>query len=137
MWLKRGKIWMIKKEKKECDVDIKGIGMIYTSYFGSKKWDINNSVSIARKTPDYVNVPIYLKLAPPFELVKEYKQDYDQSKYVLRYSIEVLSHLNPQKVLEELDGKTLLCYEKSGDFCHRHIVGKWLNIYTGIDIKEL
>jgi len=111
--------------------------MIYTSYFNSKKFDITQAVSIARKTPKYIKVPIYLDLAPPFELVKDYKNNHDQSKYVLRYTLEVLSKLNPQKVLTDLNNKTLLCYEKSGDFCHRYIVGKWLNIYTHIEVKEL
>lgn len=30
----------------------------------------------------------------------------------------------------------LVCYEKSGDFCHRHIVADWLN-QAGYDVKEL
>jgi hypothetical protein len=111
--------------------------MIYTSYFASKKFDKTQSISIARKTPRNIKVPIYLDLAPQFDLVTDYKKDHDQSKYVLRYSIEVLSKLDPQKVLQDLDNKTLLCYEKSGEFCHRYIVGKWLNIYTGVNIKEL
>ena len=111
--------------------------MIYTSYFASKKFDINQAISIARKTPKYINIPVYLDLAPQFDLVTDYKKDHDQSRYVLRYSIEVLSKLDPQKVLKDLDGKILLCYEKSGDFCHRHIVAKWLNIYTGVEVKEL
>ena len=53
--------------------------MIYTSYFASKKFDITQSISIARKTPKYINIPVYLDLAPPFELVNDYKNNHDQS----------------------------------------------------------
>jgi len=109
--------------------------MIYTSYFASKKFDVDQAISIARKTP--INIPVYLDLAPPMDLVLEYKRTLDQSMYVLKYSIEVLSKLDPEKVARDLDNKILLCYEKTGDFCHRHIVGKWLKIYTKTQIEEL
>jgi len=110
--------------------------MIYTSYFAGKRYANEQVISIARKTP--VNdIPVYIELAPSFELVKEYKKDHDQSKYVLRYAIEVLSKLDPFKVVRDLDNKVMLCYEKPGAFCHRHIVAKWLNVYTKIEVVEL
>ena len=30
----------------------------------------------------------------------------------------------------------LCCYEKPGDFCHRHILAKWITENTGIEITE-
>jgi uncharacterized protein (DUF488 family) len=39
-------------------------------------------------------------------------------------------------VAQALEGKVLLCYEKSGDFCHRHLVAEWLRRY-GYEVKEL
>jgi len=110
--------------------------MIYTSYFANKITDNIHAISIARKTPKYINIPVYIDLAPPFELVSDYKKDHNQARYTIRYILEVLSKLDPHKVVQDLDGKFLLCYERSGEFCHRHIVGKWLNIYTGVDVKE-
>ena len=39
--------------------------------------------------------------------------------------------LNPQEILGEIlnlsEGDiALVCYEKPGDFCHRHLVASWL-----------
>jgi uncharacterized protein (DUF488 family) len=30
----------------------------------------------------------------------------------------------------------LLCYEKPGDFCHRHIVAEWLHNNLGVHVEE-
>jgi uncharacterized protein YeaO (DUF488 family) len=111
--------------------------MIYTSYFASKKYNEDKAIAIVAKLPNDIKLPNYKDLAPPYELVQEYKKDHDQSKYILKYTIEVLSKLDPKKVLEDLDESIMLCYEKSGEFCHRHIVGKWLNIYTGVKVIEI
>jgi len=52
-----------------------------------------------------------------------------------------LSKLDPVSVVEELKTKSqgqpvvLLCYEKSGSFCHRHLVAEWLNKYLAGDEK--
>jgi hypothetical protein len=111
--------------------------MIYTSYFAGKRYANEQVISIARKTPVNIDIPTYIELAPSFELVADYKKDHDQSKYVLRYTIEILSKLDPFKVVQDLNDKVMLCYEKPGTFCHRHIVAKWLNVYTMIDVVEL
>ena len=47
-----------------------------------------------------------------------------------------LSKLDPHKVYEDLDQHILVCYEKSCDFCHRHIVADWLRSY-GYQVEEL
>lgn len=45
--------------------------------------------------------------------------------------------LNPNDILKELgEDAVLLCYEKPGDFCHRHLVSQWLN-ENGIRCSEL
>lgn len=113
--------------------------MIYTSFFSSKKYELSNAISIARKTPDFLEnkIEVYEDLCPKWELISDYKKDNDRSKYIIRYCIETLSRLNPDELIKYLDNKVLLCYEKSGDFCHRHIVAKWLSIYTHVETKEL
>lgn len=43
------------------------------------------------------------------------------------------------KQIEMLSGGkdvALCCYEKPGDFCHRHILAKWITENTGIEITE-
>ena len=50
--------------------------------------------------------------------------------------------LNAESVYRDLeklsngDDCVLLCYEKSGDFCHRHLVANWLSDNLGIEVKE-
>ena len=46
-----------------------------------------------------------------------------------------MDKLDPEQVLKELEGFSgvsedniiLLCYEKTGTFCHRHLVADWFN----------
>ena len=37
----------------------------------------------------------------------------------------------------KIDEKVLLCYENNNEFCHRHIVAKWLEITLGIYVPEI
>lgn len=58
------------------------------------------------------------------------------------YLNDVLSKVNPQELIQTIqrfsNGQdvALCCYEKPGDFCHRHILAKWLTEKTEIEIKE-
>ncbi len=60
----------------------------------------------------------------------------------LRLYNNILESQDAKKVVEQIktlsDGQdvALCCYEKPGDFCHRHILAKWLTEKTGIEIKE-
>lgn len=43
------------------------------------------------------------------------------------YLIELKKKFTPEQILEMLPDKCiLLCYEKTGDFCHRHLLAEWL-----------
>ena len=57
--------------------------------------------------------------------------------YIEQYYQQVLSKLDPEKVYRDLDGSILLCYEDSNEFCHRHIVAAWLEIFLGVTIYEV
>ena len=113
--------------------------MIYTSYFAKMRRmtpeQQANCVSIARFAPKNINIPSYLKVAPSKEILFRYKRDGDQEVYRTSYSWQ-LDRLNADKIAADLDGKILLCYEKSEDFCHRHILANWLNSH-GYKCKEL
>ena len=71
----------------------------------------------------------------------------DTETYTRRYSLEVLSRLNPQKIYAEeiahiarLRGKTkavLLCYEAPDKFCHRHLVADWFASNGVVGITEI
>ena len=50
--------------------------------------------------------------------------------------------MNPVDVYNKLEELScgqdivLVCYEKSGDFCHRYLVADWLSKNLGIEVKE-
>lgn len=105
----------------------------------------------------------YKKLAPKRDFLVQYKRGYDKDKYISCYNDQILKYLTPEGVIEdiinmlnqdrrlalELDESkyglklwnnpniniALICYEKSGDFCHRHIVADWLKA-SGIEVNE-
>lgn len=118
--------------------------MIYTSYFANIK-NLPETicvVSIAGKAPDWYDGIQYKKLAPKYWFFKKYKEDSDEQFYTEAFNREVLGALEVHKVITELEnlasGKDicLLCYEKPCEFCHRHLVAKWLEEKLNIEVKE-
>ena len=108
--------------------------LVKTSYFGSKLWHGKNAVAISRGVPQWYRGRAYKALAPPWDLLRIE----DEEEYTRRYKREVLSRLDPQKVLEDLgDDAILLCWEKPGEFCHRRLVAEWLEEALGIEVPEL
>lgn len=58
--------------------------------------------------------------------------------YIRNYYNKVLKNLDPEILLESLPNKTiLLCYENSKDFCHRHLVAFWLELFLDIETYEI
>lgn len=57
--------------------------------------------------------------------------------YIEQYYIQVLSKLDPIDVYNILDNSLLLCYEDSNEFCHRHIVAAWFELFLEIEIPEV
>ena len=98
-------------------------------------------VSIAGKAPDWYDGLEYKKLAPKWEFFNEWKNGShkgDNEYYISHFKKEVLDRLSVPLVISTLMGMTntidnviLLCYEKPGDFCHRHLVADWINGYEG------
>jgi len=106
-----------------------------TSYFA--KYKGLNAVSIALSKPKWYQCGEYKQLAPTWNLLNKYKLDRDEEYYIKHYYEDVLSKLDPKQVYEELgEDAVLLCWEKSLDFCHRHIVSEWLHKELGIEVKE-
>ncbi len=117
---------------------------IWTTYFAHvKDIDINKvmPIAICGKAVSGWSYPEYKLLAPSWDIYDEYKnRGGTPEKYTERFLKERLSVLDKESVLKNLeelaDGReeiALVCYEKPGDFCHRHIVADWL----GDDIEEL
>jgi uncharacterized protein (DUF488 family) len=108
-----------------------------TSYF-AKSAKNSNSVSIAAKAPDWYNGREYKKLVPKYWFLNKFKEDGDEKFYIKQYQKEVLSILDARQVYDELgENAVLLCWEKSGKFCHRHLVSNWFKEKLGIEVKEL
>lgn len=122
---------------------IKGGNDIYTSYFANTR-HVSNTVAICTGVPEWYKGEIYPALAPGWDIVMEYKQAVRDGKpineiidnYIKRYENEILFYLDPEEIYNDLKDKILLCYEKPSDFCHRHLVRKWLNQNLNLNIQE-
>lgn len=119
--------------------------MINTSYFDNVKNlpDTVCPISIAGKASESYHGIEYKKLAPKLSFWKIWEQTHDNDYYVEQFYKTVLDLLDPQQVYNELyklsNGKIpcLICYEKPGEFCHRHIVANWLSENLNIEIYEI
>lgn len=113
--------------------------MIYTSYFAKMRKMTPGQklccVSVARYTPKGIKVPVNTVLAPKADILKAFKEDGDTNKFEIAYR-EQLKKLDVDKVAQRAQGTILCCFEKSGDFCHRHILAEWFNSH-GYKCKEL
>lgn len=120
---------------------------MFTGYFANlKKYQGLIPIAICQFLPKYIgNILSYKKVAPPAHLVLECKNNgINRKQYIQTYSEEVLNHLDANKVLDDLRSLSgnhlseiiLLCYEKPGDLCHRHLFADWLRSKKGIEISE-
>lgn len=110
--------------------------MIYTTYFAQLRYLPSDMtpVSICAKAPAWYAGRQYKKLAPKYDFFMEWKRTHDNDYYIRHFNDEVLSHLSADDVVEELQyivpsdkqHIALVCYEKPADFCHRHLVARWL-----------
>ena len=125
--------------------------MIYTSYFGNRK--LKNDprlflVSIALYPPKDYFGKSYRELAPHPEMLRDWKRDHCESDYIRDFDL-ILGELDPESVVTQLMALSgnfknlnyypdivLLCYERPGEFCHRHLVANWLNA-AGYKVEEL
>ena len=120
---------------------------IYTSYFanvGKLPFDAV-LISIARYAPKVWKGKECKSLAPPPALLEKYKQTHDAGEYTEWFNAVLdRKDIAPYKEMFEIlsvghDRKehpiVLLCYERPGAFCHRHIVAEWLKL-NGIPCEE-
>jgi len=110
---------------------------IYTGYFAKAK-QYNEAglvtISIARFNRYYSGAS-FKQLAPAAEIIHLPE---DQYKPIYSKQLSLLSKEGVYNQIKQLSGGKdciLLCYEKPGDFCHRHMVASWLADVAG-EIKE-
>lgn len=109
--------------------------MIYTSYFAKLRTIPNHIIPIAicATVPKWYDGLHDKTLAPSYNTLMTYKSDNDWSQYIKAYNNEILSKINPNKIVNQLYNLAgakdivLLCYEKPSDYCHRQLVSEWLN----------
>lgn len=118
---------------------------LYTGYFAmTRHYKPFVPVSIALKTPVFFTGRKYTKVSPTEEILRLYKGGYlNREQYSSMYRRDVLSKLDPHKVARDLEnlcgdapGLVLLCYEKPGDLCHRHLLAEWLSQHMALEIEE-
>ena len=123
---------------------------IYTGYYSKmKKYKELGlvSVSIAWGTPVWYFGETCFDLAPPYKIIKAYKtNEITQEEYAEQYNEFHENQVKWSKVfkeLREISGKydnadlVLVCFEKSEDFCHRHLLADYINEQDiGITIEE-
>ena len=120
---------------------------MYTGYFAKLKTYQENGlipISICGKAPDWYTGYQFKTFAPKWAFFNEWKNGShkgDNDYYITHFNAEVLAPLDYTSILNklvrygDLDKIVLLCYEKPGDFCHRHLVAKWLT-ECGTECKE-
>lgn len=120
--------------------------MITTSSYKDFDTNLYSGVSISKdrgKDADFSG-ETFLELAPKEAFFRVWKnnrgvipEDENTRYYVEEYYKQVLSKLDPAEVYRKLEYKTLLCYEDSSEFCHRHLVAAWFNLLLGDTIKPV
>ena len=108
----------------------------------SKKYKMFAISGNRGKDKDY-DGECYIELAPKKSFWKiwhdnigKISEEENNMFYIEEYYKQVLSKLNPEDVLNDLDNSVLLCYEDNTLFCHRHIVSAWFELTLGIDTCE-
>ena len=82
-------------------------------------------VAISRTVPVWYKGNHMKDLAPSFKLLYDLKDGrISEEQYKFKYE-RALSNVDILEVIESLNGKTVLCFEKEG-FCHRHLLIDYL-----------
>lgn len=111
--------------------------MIETSYF-AKSSKYPKAVAISISVPEGYTGRRLKILAPPYDLLEKFKIDGDEVYFEEQYRERVLKDLEPSAIVDLIGADAiLLCYEKSGSFCHRHIVADWLSKSLNIYVSEI
>lgn len=115
---------------------------IYTSYFskGKKLTDAGiKMIGIALKPPTwYYGVTVHDVAPTPSILYGAQTEE----EYTRRFKAEILSRVNARAFVDKITqisqghDVALCCFEKPGEFCHRHIVAEWLKEQLGIEVDE-
>lgn len=120
--------------------------MLYTGYFANTKKYIEIvgliPVSVAGVTPEFFTGPKWTTFAPRKEIFYKWKNKQITNVEYMDLYVQYLGITVSDKALENIKKLSqnrsiiMCCYEKNGDFCHRHTLAKWLGERIGENIKE-
>ena len=103
------------------------------NFFNKQHWE-GEPVSIANFSPKGFRGERCSELAPG-KIVRQFKKkQITQEEYMVAYK-QQLGKLDVQEIGKRLRNKTLFCWEKTGEFCHRYIVADWLED-AGFEVKR-
>lgn len=115
---------------------------IYTSYFAKaailRKAGII-PIGIALWPPRFFRGTSMKQVAPRRYMLNDKLTD---AEYEAMYRNDVLRLVDARGFIADLERASqgmdvaLCCFEKPGDFCHRHILAQWLNEQTGVKVRE-
>ena len=115
---------------------------IYTSYFAKaailRKAGIV-PIGVALWPPRFFRGISMKQVAPRRYMLDDRLTD---EEYIRMYRNDVLRLVDARSFIQDLERASrgmdvaLCCFEKPGDFCHRHSLAKWLNEQTGIEVSE-
>ena len=87
---------------------------------------------------------IVLALAPKENFFRVWKNNIgkvdeieNNEYYINEFYHQILENLDPQDVYKQLDNSILLCYEGNNQFCHRHLVAAWFELFLDVEISEI
>ena len=115
--------------------------MIYTSYFNKLKQLNGICYAVCGGIPQFYQKLMqqnpqkfkrYIQFSPRKQWWYSWKKgQLTNDQFIEMYYSTVLDKININDVKKQLLSHDfdvyLLCYEKSEDFCHRHIIRQWLN----------
>lgn len=118
---------------------------ITESYFANLKnlGDSVEPISVSLYVPSWYSGKTCKSLAPTEEILRAYKSSQiNIEQYIEHYYEDVLSKYSVENILWSFEnmggGKdiALVCYEKAGVFCHRHLILMWLYGKSVEDMKR-
>ena len=120
--------------------------MIFTGYYAKLNQYKNlglEPIAISGKRPDFYEGLYYSDFAPRYWMCQRWKdKDITNEGYTEEYK-KYLDTLDKEEIRKDFKEYTvegndivLLCYEKSGEFCHRHVLADWLEENFGWKIEE-
>ncbi|MEI6796820.1 MAG: hypothetical protein WCK39_08140 [Methanomassiliicoccales archaeon] len=110
---------------------------IRTSYYAAKQaLPSFDAISISNSCPGRFYGTVRRDLAPAWAMVEAWRQRRITWAQFTEAYTEKLKGIDLQALGEELQGKTLLCWESASDpYCHRHLLARMLQ-EAGFEVEE-